>query len=405
MKSFGRVAVALGLVAGLAGSALTTAGAKTQSNPLKGTGEGLKLIRNVAWEGGTDMEFATIKGRDYAFAGSMAPIMKGGGFHVVDVTNPAKAKQVAWLKCFANQGDVQLSHDKKTALFALNNAGGPDSCLAVGKAGFLTIDIRNPKKPKNIGFAAAGTSHNVTAHPKKPIVYVSSSALAGAPFFSVWSIKNPAKPTFIKNVDSLPHAPHDISFNKQGTMAVTAAISHWDIFDTRDPANPKLLWTGQCPGCSITHDAKWTPDGKHILVGDEAGGGGTFPCPGGALYFYDVNGTETQPVPVLTGVYETGAVIFPEGTTTGSCTSHVMTVSPDGKRLAISWYDQGTRYLDISKAIGATFGENRTPEGIREIGWFIPEKGNSWSSKFHKGQYIYSNDRVRGLDVYKITAK
>ena len=133
---------------------------------------------------------------------------------------------MAWLKCSANQADVQISHDKKTAIMALHGAGGPDSCLAVGKAGFLTIDIRNPKKPKNIGFAAAGTTHNSTAHPTKPYVYVSSSSLAGAPYFSVWSIKNPAKPTFVKNVNSLPHAPHDISFNKQGTMAVTAAISH-----------------------------------------------------------------------------------------------------------------------------------------------------------------------------------
>ena len=222
----------------------------------------------------------------------------------------------------------------------------------------------------------------------------------------MWSIANPAKPKLVNTFDSLPHAPHDISFNKQGTMAVTAAISHFDLFDTRDPANPKLLWTGQCPGCSITHDAKWTPDGKHLLIGDEAGGGLPYACPGGALYFYDITGTETQPVPVLTGVYETGSIIFGSGTKVGACTSHVMHVSPDGKRLAISWYGSGTRYLDISKAVGVAVGENRTPDGIREIGYFIPEGGNSWSSKFHpKGGYIYSDDINRGFDVYKITGK
>ena len=35
-------------------------------------------------------------------------------------------------------------------------------------------------------------------------------------------------------------------------------------------------------------------------------------------------------------------------------------------------------------------------------GWFIPKDGDSWSSKFHKGPYIYSNDINRGFDVYRI---
>ena len=51
---------------------------------------------------------------------------------------------------------------------------------------------------------------------------------------------------------------------------------------------------------------------------------------------------------------------------------------------------------------GATFGENTTG-GVVELGWFIPQGGDSWSSKFHKGPYIYSNDIARGFDVLKIT--
>lgn len=42
---------------------------------------------------------------------------------------------------------------------------------------------------------------------------------------------------------------------------------------------------------------------------------------------------------------------------------------------------------------------------VKELGWFIPEGEDPWSSKFHKGPYIYSNDILRGFDVYKITAQ
>ena len=35
----------------------------------------------------------------------------------------------------------------------------------------------------------------------------------------------------------------------------------------------------------------------------------------------------------------------------------------------------------------------------------MPDGGVSWSSKFYKGPYIYSNDIQRGFDVFKIVAE
>jgi len=403
MRKLGKTLIAASAVAGLiAGAVATPATARRASNPLKGEGEGLKLIANVPWEGGTDMEFATIKGHDYAFAGS-APGIAGskiGAFHVVNIDNPEKPKEVATLNCSLYQADIQISHDKKTAFMAADQAGGPDSCQAVGKEGFLSIDIRNPLKPKAIGFGETGSSHNLTVHPKKPFLYNSSSKLAGGPEIQIWDIKNPAKPVKLGTFPSLPHAPHDISFNADGTRAVTAAISHIDVFDTTDPTKPVLLFSTQCPGCSITHDAKFTPDGKHVVVGDEGGGGGGYPCPGGALYFYDVVGDRAL---ALRGVYEPDEFVFARDGQTGlgACTSHVFDISDDGTKVAISWYSAGTRYLDISDPSGVAVGGNSTG-GVKELGWFMPDGGISWSSKFFKGPYIYSNDEVRGFDVFKI---
>ena len=385
-------------------SAVAVAQEKPKPASLKGTGEGLKLIKNLPTGTGTDHEVEVINGRSYAFATSRSPLAEGGGIHVIDVTVPPKAKVVATIPCVVSQGDVQISYDKKTLMVAHDSVGGPESCTGLGKTGFLTIDISNPLKPKVIGHADTNDSHNITAHPTKPYVYNSTSELAPPGNIQIWSIKNPAKPELVNTIDSLPHAPHDISFNKKGTEAVTAAISHFDIFDTSDVENPTLKFTGQCPGCSITHDAKFTPDGKKILIGDEGGGGASYPCPGGAWYIYDYS---NPPVPVLTGVYEPSEFVvspnYEAGTIPNGCTSHVFEISEDGTKIAISWYSLGTRYLDISNATGVAVGSNDTG-GVQQCGYFIPEGGDSWSSKFSTdSRYIFSNDIARGFDIFKIT--
>jgi hypothetical protein len=395
----GRILAAVAAAALIVGALGSGASAERKHAPLQGEGEGLKLVANVKYPGGTDMELATIKGHDYAFAGSWDG--SKGGLRVINVDNPEKPKLVTYLPCIMSQADIQISHDQKTLIMAADSAAGPQGCLMTGKLGFMTIDISNPKKPKPIGVAEIQRgSHNTTAHPTKPYVFNSDSDLGRAGEIQIWSIKNPAKPKLVNTIPSAPHSPHDISFNKKGNMMVTAAISHFDLFDTSDPENPELSFTGQCPGCSITHDAKFTPDGHHIIIGDEGGGGAPYPCPGGALYFYLLQ----QNVPVLVGVYEPGEVASAAGGV-GACTAHVFDISDDSSKVAISWYTAGTRYLDISEPHGFTFGPATAGTGPVELGWFIPDGGDSWSSKFHKGPYIYSNDIARGFDVYKILKK
>jgi len=404
MKRTGKALVATAAVAGLIAGAIGTPAAAGRKNaPLKGEGRNMKIIANVGYSSGSDMEFATIKGRDYAFTGSFAPVEDGGGLHVIDITNPAKPKEVAWLKCSVYQSDIQISHDQKTVIMAADSAGGPDSCLMIGKKGFMTVDISNPKKPKPLGVAEiARGSHNVTAHPKKPIIYNSDSDLGNVRgTIEIWSIKDPKKPKLVNTAMAAGSSPHDISFNSKGTQAVTAGVDSIELYDTTDVENPKLQFVFQCPGCSITHDAKFTADDKGLIIGDEGGGGGGYPCPGGALYFYRL---EAGVMPVLTGIYEPKEILLAKDDQggLGGCTSHVFDLSEDGKTLSISWYSAGTRVLDISDMTGAAFGEHNTG-GVKEIGWFQPVGGSSWSSKMYKGnKYVFSNDIQRGFDVFTI---
>jgi hypothetical protein len=408
MKVLATAAVAGLLTTAAAGTASAARDANPNRNvqpaPLTGEGQGLKLIKNIPTASGTDMEFATIKGHEYGFVAARTTANSpNGGLYVIDVTKPEQAKVAGYLPCNMTQMDIQISHDKKTVIMAADGAGGPDSCLMVGQLGFMTVDISNPLKPKAVGVAPIPRgSHNTTAHPTKPYVYNSDSDLGDVGEIQIWSIKNPKKPELAATVPAIGGSPHDIAFNSDGSRAVTAGVDNIELFDTTDPENPTLLSTWQCPGCSITHDAKFTPDDTGIVVGDEAGGGLTFPCPGGALYFYDL---QADRVPVLTGIYEPGSIVTARQgqTTPGSCTSHVFDFDEDGSHIAISWYSAGTRYLNVENPVGITFGQQGT--GVVEEGYFIPDGSSSWSSKIHKGPYVYSNDILRGFDIYKITNK
>lgn len=376
---------------------------KSPGNPIEGEGMGLEPLATVPWHGGTDLELAKIGKRVYAFGASDAPVNEGGGLHIVDVSDPNNPKEVSWVKCTPGMGgDVQLSHDRKTAIMAYDFPGREDSCNMLGTLGFQTIDVSDPSRPRVVGLARIEEgSHNITAHPTKPYVYNSNSEFVGNAEIQIWSIKNPAKPKLVNEVASLPHPPHDLSFNPDGTMAVAAAISHFSLWDTSDPENPTLLFESQCPSCTITHDAQFTPDGKGIVIGDESPVG-LAGCPGGALHFYALVG-DARPVAVQTGLYEPGELAMAGEAEPGLCTSHVFDISDDSQRLAVGWYTAGVRLLEIGDLTGVTIGDESTG-GIAEVAWYIPRGGSTWAGKLYEDwPYVFTNDINLGLIIYEIT--
>ena len=62
--------------------------------------------------------------------------------------------------------------------------------------------------------------------------------------------------------------------------------------------------------------------------------------------------------------------------------------------VAIGWYEEGTRFLDV-----------RDPAGIRQVGYWVPTKGETWATYFPPtdgtGEIVYSLDFARGIDVLR----
>lgn len=372
-----------------------------------GSGTGLEPVAEVEYSDGMHLAVTRSGGRDYVFASSSSD---QGSISVFDVTNPAKPKKVSSIPCNGNQAFMQISHDGRTLIVGEDGQHPGDVCLPAKQMGFYTIDISNPRMPKPLGYAIVPRgAHTVTAHPTKPFVYVSYGDVfvSTAPQYEVWSIADPAEPEYVTTGTVTGyHGPHDIAFNANGTRAVAASMSAIQVLDTSDPANPKEVEVAQCPGCSHNHEAHFTPDGKHVVVSDEAGGGGVAaPCPLGALYFYEWNPKGSRYM-TLVGEWQPAEVVTPEGarTNAGLCTSHVFDVSADGTKIAASWHTGGVRVVDITDMVGVGVGAHG--DGPKEIGWYVAEGADSWSAKFDRtGRYVFVNDRVRGFQVFRLTAK
>jgi hypothetical protein len=364
----------------------------------------LRVVAQVPYTGGSHLEHATIRGRDYLFAATQS---RGApaDLRVIDVTRPTRPVVVAQLQCGAFQGHLQVSADTRTLVVGVDGPTEDPYCVRTRGEGFATIDISDPRRPRPVGFASIpGGSHSTATHPSAPLLYNAPEGSpvpdrTASPVVEVWSIKDPRRPVL---AGSLPlpgvHSPHDISFSRDGRTAAVAAISAFHLLDTSNPLAPRLLATLQCPGCQHTHEARFTPDGRTLVVNDEALGG-PYPCPGGFLYFYDVAGAKRSS-PELVGSYTVGDAGVTSGAEAGFCTPHVFDLSADGTRLAASWHAAGVRLLDITEVRGHTVGTRASSgaDAPRELAAHAPAGSDWFTAKLHRGPYVYAVDES-GLTV------
>jgi hypothetical protein len=78
---------------------------------------------------------------------------------------------------------------------------------------------------------------------------------------------------------------------------------------------------------------------------------------------------------------------------TGLCSAHYFDYR-DGI-VAGGWYEEGTRFLDV-----------RDPSDIKQVGYWVPSKGETWSVVFPPtdptGSIVYALDFARGIDVLRL---
>ncbi|HVF04780.1 MAG TPA: hypothetical protein VNA20_08070 [Frankiaceae bacterium] len=363
-----------------------------------GVGKDLVPVANISYRNGSDLEFATVNGRDYAIAPAM-----GSGLRVIDITTPTAPTVTGFLGCNTSQNDVQVRGD--LVLMGVDGASGGTCFTQAGvsaRVGVFVISIANPAVPKVIGFVAVPQgAHNVTWHPGGRYAYTSDSKLT--PYTSpvpggqlqVIDLLDPTKPTRLAPI-SLPGnlmSTHDVTFNASGTRAYVAALTATFILNTTNPAAPTEIARIQDQTVNISHGADPTPDGRYLLVTDEqAGAIANGACNVGGVHVYDLL---VEAAPVKVGLWTldpttSATATFDSGNLT--CTAHVLDYSPTGAVWTNGNYAAGVRMVSGTSLLARP----------ADVAWFTPDDANTWSAKTYKtSRYVFANDLNRGFDVYE----
>jgi len=406
-----------------------------QDAPAPGTGSpNLSFVKNIPYEKrfsnraanyGTDIEFARLRGRPYALAGSYR-----NGLQIIDITRPAQAQKVAVYECGIRQGDVQVfpagdrtrrtlvsytadieepKAEADTACFREAEALGfePRNADGTGKVGTFIVDVSDPRRPTTVSFVEVPLgSHNQTVHPSGKYLYNSNSELITetTPEIELVDLTDPDAPKLLPKGIQLQPRPglgtesHDITFSADGKRAYSAALSHGAIIDTSDPAKPKVITEWDDEAINVWHQVDPVRiGGKDLLIAEDefAGAAGGDPCPSGGVHVYDVTGDREQ-APVKVGYWNIDPIVKQDPAST--CTAHVFDIHEAQQLMTIAFYDGGVRVVDLA---GLAKGE-----GMKEIAGYRTRNADTWSFKAPRVSrtgvfYAYGNDIARGLDIYR----
>jgi hypothetical protein len=390
--------------------------AAPQVQPLTGEGENLQLVANVPIDPGTqgvaasDLELFG----NYAFVGSY-----GEGVVIVDISDPTHPRRVGKFSCPGGQNDIQLSPDGRYLALAVETTS--NKCHPSDE-GTAILDISDPTSPVEIAWIGQDKlvdgSHNNTLD--WPYLYVDQYTNTYSKL-EIFDLSTPSKPKKVGGIDyGGQDSHHDLIVDHRPdgkSFAYAASINFSDVIDVTDVTKPVLRERIRDPQVTISHQAEPNFDRSLLLVTDEFGGGAAGPgCGGnpaatvpgseafppqvkdpasiGALHMYKLDKDGT--IAGENGLQKAGVFNIPytaQDDPEKGCTIHVFWQAPDQNRLVTAWYGRGTRVVDFSN-----------PALPKQLAWFIPTGGDTWSAKPHNG-YIYSGDIVRGLDIFKYTGE
>jgi hypothetical protein len=357
---------------------------------------------------------------DLAFWGNMAFQGHYEGFRIVDVSAPAKPKEISFTECFGNQGDVVVWDDVLVRSWNSPATGTGSSQLecdgepvALGFEGVHIFDINDPSDPQVVGSLPLPCgSHTATAVPdldnNRLVVYNQTSG-GPCPFITIFEVPldDPGSASILRQeplVDA--DACHDSSVILGDVMKLACAShDHANVYsiggeDGGSLEDPEFLYTVSEPGVGVGgnwHSAAFTWDGDVLILGWEPGGGSLPECEATdpdvkkSWFFYDANDGS-----------KIGQFVLPRPQTAAeNCTIHNYNVVPTDKGyvLVAGNYQAGISVVDFTD-----------PANAREVAFADPaplvptQLGGDWSTYWYNGR-IYESDITRGLLIWELSDK
>jgi hypothetical protein len=260
---------------------------------------------------------------------------------IVDVTTPAQPQHLSTLQVPAAHTASCIRNCEYAWL------GGDSGRVHV-------VDLRNPNFPTLAGsFAVPGLVHDVqTDH--EGIAWIST----GAGVFAFDSSTNPVAPTQVLELRNKAPGAFENDFIIHNTLRMGDQIlvveEDWDPLSNGRCTNDGAFQTGRV----------FREDGALKVEKQDR-----FSLGRGDLTQGQTDRLPTAPV---------------------SCSAHYFGARADGI-VAVAWYEQGMRLLDVSD-----------PTDIRQIGYHLPV-GETITTLI-RGDLVYAFDTVRGLEVLRVTA-
>jgi hypothetical protein len=357
---------------------------------------------------------------DLAFWGKLAFQGHYEGFRIVDISAPAKPREISFTECFGNQGDVVVWDDVLVRSWNSPATGTGSSQLScdgepvpLGFEGVHIFDISDKTNPEVVGSLALPCgSHTATAVPdlenNRLVVYNQTSG-GPCPFITIFEVPldDPGSASIIRQEPLMEaDACHDSGVILGDVMKLACAShDHANVFSIGGPdggslEDPEFLYTVSEPGVGVGgnwHSAAFTWDGEVLILGWEPGGGSLPECEATdpdvkkSWFFYDASDGS-----------KLGQFVLPRPqTATENCTIHNYNVVPTDKRYVLVGgnYQAGLSVVDFTD-----------PANAREVAYADPapltptQLGGDWSTYWYNGR-IYESDITRGLIVWNLSDK
>ena len=368
------------------------------------------------------------------------------GLSVYDISDPAAPEQVGALPLphFENE-DVDLGGD---VLLISNDP-------AEGQGMLYVIDISDPTAPSLSGTLPTGTAadeagldlfvgfldelfglplpdplgggigHTASCVPDTgcAVAYLAGTSVTHG--VDIVDLSDPTAPVYAEPKEFAPVvnaglATHDVQFDRSG-LAWFVGGGGTAAYDISDPLHPELVHQTDESGMSdyaddfgadgstlndfIHHNSMRIPwgslaappsgsdpaaDSDVVLVTEEDY---TRPTCVGAGAFQTWRIGEDGVLRNLDRYDDTTDPELVDETRQSLCSAHYF--DEDAGLVAQGWYEQGTRFLDVTD-----------PADIRLVGYFVPTKSLTWGALFAptdpQREIVYSLDNLRGIDVLRI---
>lgn len=328
-----------------------------------------------------------------------------GGIRIFDTADDAGTAQLVptgFVKCPGSDNDVVVVEPGLIAFaFHRNKCHKGYARTGATNNGIALADVSDPAAPVILGSVGVASGHTLTPLPGTDYIYVHPGGLAvGGGVTSIVDVSNPAAPKVAATFTPSAAGCHDLQFLRTATRSLafcaSGAAGEVQTWDVSDPLKPTIVGRIVNPAIQFPHNALPSPDGKLLVINDEAFAAhecATGSSIAGSLWVYDIT-DPTMPLlagrvapPVAPGA---SAPVNAAGGTEKWCTAHNYNFVPGTRTLVSAWFTGGTTVEDLTNPL--------TPVRVAQ---YQPEGVDAYTAHWYAGR-IYIADMKRGLEAITV---